>query len=94
MSNSHECGKCKGFYYSYLSPDPSGLCISCRHGNTPTCPGCGVLVPEKLRPDSNIWHPPIPRSEGQYMAAIELVGVTGMEPCTSYEVLTGKRPSR
>lgn len=45
------------------------------------CHTCGEVVPNPLPPGAKIWHPPIPRSDGQWVAAVKGVGVTGMERC-------------
>ena len=46
------------------------------------CEGCGQLVPDPLPDGAEIWHPWVPRSEGQWMASVEGVGVTNMRRCT------------
>lgn len=46
------------------------------------CHICGEMVPVILPEGSMKWHPPIPRSEGQWMASVEGVGVHGMSRCS------------
>lgn len=50
------------------------------------CKDCGYLIPNKfgvnkLPDNSPIWHRPIPASEGQYMASVERLGVSGLVSC-------------
>ena len=52
------------------------------HRPDPICPLCGEPVPYPLPEGATIWHAPIPRSEGQWYASIEGVGVMRMERCT------------
>lgn len=47
------------------------------------CENCGEVVPNPLPDDAKIWHPWVPRSDGEYMASVEGVEVVGMERCES-----------
>lgn len=49
--------------------------------NDVVCENCGEIVPDPLPLGTKIWHPHVPRSEGEYMAGVEDVEVVGMERC-------------